>query len=153
MRISTRFSVGVHILALLVINRKGHNTSEFIARSVNTHPVVIRRILGMLKRAGLVDISPGVAGASLARDPREISLLEIYRAVDAVEGTLFDMHQSPNPQCPVGANIEAVLEGTLTQAQAAMEQVLGAVTLADIVESIRVKSKRGKYHEASFGQE
>lgn len=136
MRISTRFSVGVHILALLHIARQKHITSDLIAGSVNTNPVVIRRLLSRLKQAGLVDVSPGVAGATLTRDPRDIRLLDVYDAVGAVAGSLFDTHKTPNPLCPVGAGIQTALEGSLAQAQAAMEQRLAATTLADIVEHI-----------------
>ena len=106
MSISSRFSVGIHILTLLVINKEGINTSEVIASSVNTNPAMIRKITGMLKKAGLVDVQPGIAGAKRAKDISEITLLDVYRAVNAVqEDVLFSVHDKPNPDCPVGRNI------------------------------------------------
>ncbi|WP_405082710.1 Rrf2 family transcriptional regulator [Paenibacillus chitinolyticus] len=134
MTISSRFAVAVHILSLLELNKEGRNTSEYIAGSVNTNPVVIRRITGMLNKAGLTRTSPGVAGAALGRTPAEITLLDIYRAVQAdMQDELFAMHENTNPDCPVGKNIQSTLETRFNRAQLAMEQELAGVTLADIV--------------------
>ncbi len=136
LRISTRFSVGVHILSLLVVCKDYSCSSEFIAGSVNTNPVVIRRLLGMLKRAGLVRTSAGVAGATLAKNPEKITLLDIYHAVGAADSTLFSVHENTNLKCPVGANIQFALDDTVKNAQAVLEQELSAQTLVDIVEKI-----------------
>jgi Rrf2 family protein len=140
MQISTRFSVGVHILALVYFCRDGGITSERMAGSVNTNPVVVRRIMGQLKRAGLIYTTPGVAGAILARPPEAITLLDVYHAVDAVHNTLFDVHENTNPACPVGANIQAALESALTDAQAAMENTLRRVTIADVIAGIQARA-------------
>lgn len=138
MKISSRFSVGVHILCLLSVESSEHCTSEWIAGSVNTNPVVIRRIIGQLKKAGLVHVRAGAGGATLAKEPGQITLLDVYRAVDVVEaGHLFHIHEQPNPQCPVGANIQLVLELILTRAQEAMEHMLASVTLAHLVTDLR----------------
>lgn len=139
-QISTRFSVGVHILAMLAICKDCTNTSDFIAGSVNTNPVVIRRLTGLLKKAGLVHTSTGIAGATLAKPPEEITLLDIYRAVGAAKNTLFDVHQHTNEKCPVGANIQSALADTLEVTQRALERELESKTLADIVNSIRKRS-------------
>lgn len=137
MSISSRFSVAIHILSLLDINKASSNTSEFIASSVNTNPVVIRRIMGMLNRAGLVDVRPGVAGARLARNVSDITLLDIYNAVNVVdEDALFGIHESPNPECMVGRNIQAAIVPLFISAQKAMEKVLQDVTLQDIIQDI-----------------
>lgn len=136
LKISTRFSVGVHILSLLVVCRDRPCTSEFIAGSVNTNPVVIRRLLGMLKRAGLVHTSAGVAGAVLTKEPEAISLLEIYKAVGAADSTLFDVHEDTNRHCPVGANIQDALDDTVRSAQRVLEKELASRTLADIIHNI-----------------
>ncbi|WP_025844982.1 Rrf2 family transcriptional regulator [Paenibacillus ehimensis] len=134
MSISSRFAVAIHILALLDINKEGRNTSEFIAGSVNTNPVVIRRVIGLLGKAGLVHTSPGVGGASLARPPREINLLDVYRAVrNDPPGELFAAHDNPNPKCPVGQNIQGTLETVFKQAESAMENELAKVTLDQII--------------------
>lgn len=139
MRISSRFSVAVHILSLISITDDADKgTSEWIAGSVNTNPVVIRRIMGMLKAAGLISIRRGSGGAALLKPLGEISLLDIYRAVDVVEGgELFQMHDRPNPNCPVGANIQFVLEIILMQAQEAMESFLEHISLEQVTNGIK----------------
>ncbi len=140
MKISSRFSVAVHILSILSIEKEKLCTSEWIAGSVNTNPVIIRRVTGMLKKAELVNVSPGTGGAYLLKPIENITLLSIYKAVDVVEeGQLFQIHEEPNPKCPIGANIQFVLEVILLKAQDAMEDVLRNVTMKDIVEGLLKK--------------
>jgi DNA-binding IscR family transcriptional regulator len=135
--ISSRFAVAVHILSLLDINKEGRNTSEYIAGSVNTNPVVIRRTMSLLNKAGLIHSSPGVAGATLARPTNEITLLDIYRAVQAgVQDELFSIHDNPNPQCVVGKNIQSTLEQNFAKAQNAMEQELAGITLKQVTSDL-----------------
>jgi DNA-binding IscR family transcriptional regulator len=137
MTISSRFSVAIHILSLLEINKDGVSTSEYISGSVNTNPVVIRRIMGMLNKAGLVEVRTGVAGAKLSRQLDQITLLDVYRAVHVVEEDgLFAVHDHPNPDCPVGKNIQSAIEPIFSSAQKAMENTLAAVTLQDVVDEI-----------------
>lgn len=139
MKITSRFTVAVH--TLLVINTfqdKVKTTSEFIAGSVNVNPVVIRRTMQSLKAAGMIDVKAGSGGARLARRPEEITLFDVYSAVDSVEGDLFHFHENPNPACPVGRNIHAVLDVKLQEAQAALENRLKKTTLADLAGQIRV---------------
>lgn len=145
MKISSRFTVAVHILSLLAVQTEKTNTSNWIAGSVNTNPVVIRRIMSMLKQAGLVEVQAGVGGANLAKSLEEITLLDVYRAVDVVEeGELFQFHDNPNPQCAVGANIQSVLEVILLAAQEAMEKVLKEVTMANLVDNLSQKIEASK---------
>lgn len=141
MTISSRFSVAIHILSLLEINKDGISTSEYISGSVNTNPVVIRRIMGMLNKAGLVEVRTGVAGSKLSRPLDRITLLDVYRAVHVVEEDgLFAVHDHPNPDCPVGRNIQSAIEPIFSLAQKAMENTLAAVTLQDVVDEISAKS-------------
>lgn len=140
MKISSRFTVAVHTLSLLSMNRNTVCTSEWIAGSVNTNPVVIRRIMSMLKKAGLISVTHGKAGVTLNKPLEEITLLDVYHAVEVVEeGELFQFHENPNPSCPVGANIQSVLNVVLLSAQEAMESVLEAVTLKNLTESLSKK--------------
>jgi DNA-binding IscR family transcriptional regulator len=143
MQISSRFSVAVHVLSLLALQQEGDEllTSERMAGSVNTNPVVIRRILGQLKKAGLVEVRQGMGGAFLSRLPGAISLLEVYHAVEVVQkAQLFSVHEKPNPACLVGRNIQSALDGTLQQAQTALEQVLAGVTVAQVTTDIVAKA-------------
>lgn len=138
-RISSRFAVAVHILSFLAASPEPC-TSEWVAQSVDTNPVVVRKCIGLLKRAGLVHVRAGAGGAYLQKEPGEITLLEVLRAVEAVEANdLFRLHEHPNPSCPVGANIHAVLGVILHQAQSAMESVLANVTIKQLVEELGEK--------------
>ena len=135
---SSRFVIATHTLALLANGDGEPITSEWIAGSVNTNAVVIRRILAMLARAGLVASQEGAKGGTrLAMPAKNITLLAVYRAVE--EGDLFASHpQPPNPNCPVGCNIQAALEPTLDAAEEAMVGSLAKTTVADVLR--RVKS-------------
>ena len=134
MQLSSRFTVAVHTLLVIHVFAKTEKvTSEFIAASVNVNPVVIRRTLQSLKAAGMVEVRAGSGGASIVKDLHDISLYDVYKAAGCVEGELFHFHESPNPACPVGRNIHAVLDEHLADAQAAMENELKKVTLADLV--------------------
>jgi DNA-binding IscR family transcriptional regulator len=139
-KISSRFSIAVHILTLVSLSSVPC-TSEFIAGSVNTNPVIIRRIIGNLKKAGLVHVKAGAGGTYLLKELDEISLLDVYRAVEVVEeGDLFNFHEHPNPNCPVGANIESALRTNMLEAQTAMEQKLAQVTLRQLVSAMNEKT-------------
>lgn len=140
--VTSRFAVGIHILSLLEINKDTVNTSDFLAGSVGTNPVVIRRITGMLSKAGLVDVKPGVAGAKLKKEAAEITLLDVYRAVNAVEeDALFSVHDSPNPACIVGRNIQNAISPIFISAQKAMEDQLASVSIADVIYDLSQKEK------------
>jgi Rrf2 family protein len=128
-----RFAVAVHVAAVLALKGDAPCTSEWIAGSVNTNPVVIRRILSALAKAGLVSSTRGSAGGSrLARAPDGITLLDIARAVDEDEGPALH-HQPPNPACPVGRSIQPVLMAVIGRAETAREAVLAATRLSDVV--------------------
>lgn len=134
-----RFAVAVHITAVLALNGDEPATSEWIAGSVNTNPVVIRRLLSALAKAGLVTSIRGSAGGSLlARRPEEISLLDIARAVEEDEAPALH-HQPPNPACPVGRSIQPVLVRVIDRAEAAREAVLATTLLSEVVAQIRAE--------------
>ena len=136
-KISSRFTIAVHILSIIKQNPSTICTSEFMAESVNTNPVVIRKILSYLKKAGIVQVRRGTGGASLVKNLDAITLLEVFRSVEVVEeDKLFHLHENPNPDCPIGANIQAVLELILVQAQEAMEQVLANITMEQVITSL-----------------
>lgn len=136
MRISTKFSVAVHAL-LLVATEKEPCTSALIAGSVNTNPVVIRRIMSLLQNANLVSGIRGKSGYMLQKSPEAITLLDIYHAVAEEESLqLFNIHDNPNIECEVGASIQMLLEVIMNEAQSAMETVLNAVTLEHLIKKI-----------------
>ena len=135
MQISSRFTLAVHIFACIdTFGNQYKVTSDFLAGSTSVNPVVIRRILGQLKAAGLVEVARGSGGASIPKSLEQITFLDIYRAVDCVgENALFHFHENPNPECPVGRNIHNILDGRLRQVQDAMERELASITLADVM--------------------
>ncbi|MGN1015158.1 MAG: Rrf2 family transcriptional regulator [Butyricicoccus sp.] len=134
MQISSRFTLAVHIFACIDTFQKDHKiTSDFLAGSTNVNPVIIRKLLSQLKAAGLIQVTRGSGGASIAKPLREITFLDIYRAVECVnEEGLFHFHEHPNPACPVGQNIHRILDDKLLRVQKAMEQELAAITLEDV---------------------
>lgn len=144
MQIASRFAVAVHMLILAnECERRGAPcSSAMIASSVNTNPVVIRRINGMLKKASLVSMGGISVGLRAARPLESIRLLEVYLAVGAGGEGLFGLHEAPNPACPVGAHINEALGATLVQAQVAMEAVLGEKTVQDVLNGIIAAAKR-----------
>jgi Rrf2 family protein len=117
-------------------------TSVDIARSVNTNAVVIRRLMCALAEANLLVSQTGPCGGTkLARAPQEITLLEIYRAVEG--GSLFALHrQKPNRHCLVGRNIEVVLEEIQAQMDDAVEQVLENISLEKVLQSVDPKASK-----------
>jgi Rrf2 family protein len=141
---NSRFAIAVHILTLMARAGDEPLKSDEVACSVNTNPVVIRRILCGLSKAGLVVSQTGASGGTrLARRPSEITLLEVYRAVDA--GSIFAMHpQPPNAQCPVGMKIGDSLDQILSEVELGVERVLEKITIEKVLKSIepRARAKR-----------
>ncbi len=135
MQISSRFTLAVHIFACIDTFKEDYKvTSDFLAGSTNVNPVIVRKILGQLKAAGLVEVARGFGGASIPKPLRDISFLDIYRAVECIEhGELFHFHENPNEACPVGRNIHKALDGRLAQVQKAMEDELSSITLEDVM--------------------
>jgi Rrf2 family protein len=129
---NSRFAVSVHILAYLAFRQGADVPSAEIAESVSTNPVVIRRLLSALMKARLVTAQKGAGGGfALASTPANISLLEVYRAVEPKPN--FGMnHFAPNHHCPVGAKIELILHSAFFKAQAGMEAELARVSLAEV---------------------
>lgn len=134
--INRRYTVALHVLCLLAHQSGEPLTSEFIAGSVNTNPVVIRQVLGLLRRAGLVTSRRGVAGGwRLAHPPSSITLARVYEVVRP--GSVFALHsREPNPRCPVGRGVQRGLLGHYRKAQAAMEAELARVTVEDVLDDV-----------------
>jgi Rrf2 family protein len=137
-KISTRVSVAIHILSMLSIGKHRISNSDLVASSVNTNPVVIRRVTGMLKKAGFVNVNLGYGGGTYLIKPiEEITLLDVYRAVDVVnEGHLFQIHENTDQSCIVGANIQHVLPMIFKKVEISMEDVLSSFTIKDVVDDL-----------------
>ncbi len=136
--LSSKLSVGIHILTVFALKSGEGFTSEFIASSVNTNPVVIRRLLGSLREAGIVDSKIGVGGGwTLKVDPEKLTLLDILRAVEPHD-EIFALHRhEPNPECPCGLHIQSVLGEVYDKVQSGLSRQLEGVTIACIAGKIR----------------
>ena len=136
MAVNVQFSIAVHIMAGLAYRRGRSATSAELAASVNTSASFVRRTLARLSKAGLVGTATGKTGACwLAREPKAISLLDIYRAVDAPR--VFAIHHYTEQRaCPVSCHIKDALGGVLSRAQKAMESRLRGISLARIVSDL-----------------
>jgi Rrf2 family protein len=137
MRTSCRFAVAVHVMAVLAYKEGDPVTSALLAGSVNTNPVVIRRLLLALQRAKLVETRKGAgAGSRLSRSPGRINLADIYRAVEEAE-PFATPARKPNSACPVGNCIRHTLKGVFASAEAAMERDLEKTTLAGVIDTVK----------------
>ena len=141
---SCRFAVALHVMTVLAFKESEPVTSDLLASSVNTNPVVIRRLLLLLQEARLVETRKGAGlGSRLLRKPNKISLGDIYRAVETEE--LFPLPaRQPNKGCPVGQCIQQALENIFVSAQLAMEKELSKTTLADVLDAVEEQCSESK---------
>lgn len=137
MQISSRFTMVIHMFACIDTFSDQKMTSDFMAASIGTNPVIIRKLLQQLKAAGLIEVSRGTGGVTITRPLDQITFLDIYKAVEcAPDEQLFHFHENPNPNCPVGKNIHHVLDERLHEVQKAMEDKLAEMTLADVKKDV-----------------
>lgn len=138
MQIGTKFSVSIHILLSVEVFKNNHKiTSDFIASSVNTNPVVIRKLMILLREAGLIHIAAGTGGIDLTRTPSEITLLDIYKAVEPEKNwNLFKIHNDTAPGCAIGGNIDNLLNPPFRKVQTAFENELDDISLQNLLSSL-----------------
>lgn len=139
MQITSKFTVAVHILTCIdIFDGQMRVTSDFLSGSTGVNAVIVRNVLGQLRNAGIVETRQGSGGAHLAKALDEITLYDIYKAVDCVDDEgLFHFHENPNADCPVGRNIHKAMDGRLEAAQSALENELKSTTLAEVVADTR----------------
>ncbi len=136
-----RFPVALHILTLLAADGTKPLTSEEIASSVNTNPVVIRRVMAFLRANGLVESRPGVNGGWRLTEPAaSITLRKVFESVQ--EDELLTMHAHPNPRCPIGGHIRDSLHEVFAEAEKALRASLSKQTIADVLEDVRARAGR-----------
>ncbi|MDR1620850.1 MAG: Rrf2 family transcriptional regulator [Synergistaceae bacterium] len=136
MRINTKCSLALHILIVVaVFAKKNKMTSELIAKSTGSNPVMIRNILGSLRQAGIVDVQRGSGGATLKLDPKEITIWSVCSTVDPASLTnLMGLHPNPSQRCPVGRKIHALLKEPYCAIGKAVRKTMEGCTLADLLE-------------------
>ena len=139
-----KFSSAIHTLILISESDKPL-TSEDIARSVGTNASYIRKIIGLLKKMYIIESRRGVSGFSLKPRSDDLTLLQIYQAVNEAERPcLFDLHQNSNDKCIVGRHIKPVLTGMFAEMEDAFAQALAKKTLADCISGIRERLQSEK---------
>lgn len=143
MQISSKFTIGVHLLAL--VNYLGEDekaTSTVLASSIGVNPVIVRNVMRNLKEAGLISVSQGKSGISLTKTPDQITFYDVYKAVESVKDEgLFHFHENPNPECPIGRNIHKAMDSKLERVQRRMEDEMRKITLADVMTDIHNELK------------
>ena len=147
MQITSRLTIAAHMVCAIDYFKDTQPvTSSFLAKSIGTSPVMVRTIMGMLKEAGIISSSKGKRGIDLARPLKDITLLDLWRAVDETEAdSLFHFHENPHPACVVGGNIHAALDGKLQKVQESMENELKQIHMSDVVDDlIREMQRRGQ---------
>lgn len=136
MQISSRFTIATHTLIMIALQSPETKvTSDYVAGSVGVNPVIIRKTLSQLKKAGLISVARGTGGTEIVKPLEDITLLDVYQAVESLgkSGQLFSFHENPNPNCNIGGNIHNVLDQKLVDVQLAMEAELNKTTLAQVV--------------------
>lgn len=133
MAFNTQFAIAAHIMTALAYRQGKDTSSAELALSVNTSASFIRRTLAKLSKAGLVKTTVGKTGACrLEKAPERISLLDIYRAVDAPKAFAIHPYEEQK-NCRVSCRIKASLERALERAQSGMEASLSKISLAEIL--------------------
>ena len=137
---SVQFTVAAHIVAALGFFHGKDVSSTILAESVNADPTFVRKSLSKLSKAGLIVTTRGKNGASrLTRSPKQITLLDVYRASAAPSA--FSIHNYPvEKRCPISRNMKGCMSSVLKKAQNGFENSLDRITLADVVGQIRQAS-------------
>lgn len=143
MQISSKFTIGVHLLALVdYLGEDEKATSTVLASSIGVNPVIVRNVMRNLKEAGLISVSQGKSGISLTKTPDQITFYDVYKAVESVKDEgLFHFHENPNPECPIGRNIHKAMDSKLKRVQRRMEDEMRKITLADVMTDIHNELK------------
>lgn len=142
MKFSTKLSDAVHIMVFIKVNPSLDLSSIAIAKSIHTNPGYVRQIMMKLKKAGLISSTRGKAKPELMRDSKEISLLDVYRAIEG-SNPLLHLDTHTNPECAAGINIQLALQKYYDEIQQTAEEEMAKITLSDIIEEFYQKIADG----------
>jgi Rrf2 family protein len=136
MAANTRMATAIQILCVIAHKGPDGTNSEIVAKSLRTNPVVVRRLLKCMQQQGLVEIRPGKdGGVQLGRPPSQITLDQIYKAVETETG-VFALRPRGNPNCPVDSRMKDLLTPIFGATDTAVEKTLKQTTLGSLVETI-----------------
>ncbi len=148
----TRFAVAVHILAILEIHKKKRNTSDDLAAGIGTNSAFIRRVTSMLGKANLIKGEPGVGGNRLLKSVEQITLFEVFQAVQSPkenkgfgEFSCLSMYELPGDEKPESVLIHGVLKDIFVSVEQAIEDELSLATIADVVTEARRRMSSPNY--------
>lgn len=142
MQLSSRFTMAIHILLFIKQYENEYKiTSSFLASSINTNPVVVRKIMIQLKESKIIETSRTNGTVSLTKELSKITFFDIYKAVNCVNGNLFSFHENPNKNCFVGRNIFNLLDCKLSSIQTVFENELKKYNLQKLLDELNTKEK------------
>ena len=138
MQITNKFTIGVHIICAVEYFKKDREvTSSLLSLSTGANPVTVRTVISELREAGLLDISQGKTGIGLKKDMKDISMLDVFNAVDGLDKDgLFHFHDNPNINCPVGRNIHKAMDDKLMKIQDSMNSQMAKIKIGDVYNDI-----------------
>ncbi|URZ02009.1 Rrf2 family transcriptional regulator [Clostridium felsineum] len=146
MKYSLKLSHTVHILVFIAINPGSDLSSTAIAKSIHTNPGCVRQLMMKLRRAGLLNSVTGHAKPSLAKEPANITLLDLYRSVEGTK-PLLHLDTQTNPDCGIGINIQLALQKYYDEVQEVAENKMKEITLEHIINLYNKKVKLFYYEQ------
>lgn len=141
MAYSTKLSDALHLLVFIATEQGADLSSAAIAKSLAANPSSVRQLMGRLRRAGIITSVTGHARPELARAAKDISMLNVYHAVEG-EKPLLHLDTHTNPACGVGVNAQLVIGEYFADVQQAAENAMAGVSLAQIIERYRARCSR-----------
>lgn len=135
MNINTKCSLALHtLLSIALFSDQAKITSDLIANSTGSNPVIIRNIFRGLKKADIIEVNRGIGGATLKMSPSEITILKVYNAINEKPlKNLVAIHPNSSPDCPIGCKIDQILEEPYSEISKAVEITMSNYTLADLM--------------------
>ena len=147
MQISQKLSIAVHCLVFIYTSQV-KVTSTILSASTGINPVIIRNLLSSLKKAGIITVARGTGGARLTKQPQDISLYDVFVAVEGNERSgLIGIHACRNPLCPIARSIGFALEKQYIQVEDAVIQKLKALTLQNVIDEMELCDKKQRRAE------
>ena len=135
MRYSYKLSDAVHILAYLEIFADEDHSSVAISKSINSNPSLVRSLMSNLRKANLIETKQGLADTKLTRDPADISLYDVFQAIE-MNHDLLHVDPKTSMNCQVGSRIQGVLDQQYRAVEEAAFEKMKSISLKEIIDGI-----------------